>query len=305
MRERPSYRNADGDIDLERAVGAEHMRHYTGTMRSGEGDFMVISKELLEESAAALDYDPLLRHGTGQVTRASSSVTVALRPEICWDVCAYYLLLGVHWRASKGEIRRAYVAACARPGGQEQTERLTYITAQLLDEGVRRAYNAVRLGDPFLGDRDVMEQVRRNATREAVRRRLDGEEYATTDEVMEEAGVLPQEKALEMAREAAMGTWSRQWGYYLLDGPLGVPQADTDLLEAWQGMVGAALRARGITMNFAVGLGRQNEALVLRTTKESCIFVATQNGASPQQAMVAVEKGISQGIVISTHHRRH
>lgn len=291
------HRTPDGDVDLDWAVGPKHLGHYVATMESGAGDFRVISQELLEESAARLSsYDPLLLHGHGQ-TRASSSGTVALRPEICWDVCAYYLILGIRWRAAEGEIRRAYVAACARPDGQVQDERLTYIVSQLLDRDVRRAYDAVALGDPFLGDRDVLEQIRRNATREAVRRRLEGEEPVTADEVMEEAGVVPAETARQMAREAATARWGLRWGYYLLDGPLGVPRADETLLEAWQEMLATALRERGIVMQFAVGVGRQHEPLVLRNIKEACIFVMTEKGTSPQQAIAAIEKGISLGIV--------
>ena len=50
-------------------------------------------------------------------------------------------------------------------------------------------------------------------------------------------------------------------------------------------------------MQFAVAQGPENAPLVLRDIKEPCIFIVTEKGASPQQAIAAVEKVISLGYV--------
>jgi hypothetical protein len=50
-------------------------------------------------------------------------------------------------------------------------------------------------------------------------------------------------------------------------------------------------------MSFAVGHGHKNAPLVLQDVKEACIFIVTEEGASPEKAKAAVEMGISLGIV--------
>jgi hypothetical protein len=214
-------------------------------------------------------------------------------------VCGYYVTLGVRWTATKGEIRRAYVAACARPGGQEQDEYLTYVMAQLSDPAVRRAYDLVPLGGVFLLDKYTEARLKRAAAAEASRRSAAGGE-ATTRDVLEEMGLRvepPPPGGGAPPPEAPRGRWERQWGHYLLSGAQGAPRAGTALLEAWQGMVAAALRERGISMTFAVGMAAGDAPKVLRDINEPCIFVMTEKGASPDKARSAVEMGISLGIV--------
>lgn len=299
-----AYRNPDGSIDLERALGPA-LQRYVGIMVAGAAGFGVTAPPEPEDRDSAR----LVQYGYGQPSRASSSGTLARRPEWSWDVCAYYLVLGVHWRASRGEIRRAYVAACGRPGGQHQDEQLTYVTSQLLDEDVRRAYDLTGLGEVFMGDRDIQAMIRRAAVRESVRRRTeDGEEF-TTEEVLEEMGVYqvppepeddaPQDAPQEPA-ETPPSRWASQWGHYAVAGPQGAPRPDPELLERWQGLVAAALRERGIAVRFAVAQGAEGSPLVLRNINEPCIFVMTEKRISPQQAESAVEMGISLGIVTDT-----
>jgi hypothetical protein len=302
------FRGPDGDIDLDRALGSA-MGHYVALMVSGtQGTCVQPLGAVGEES----EHGPVMRQGFGRPVRASASGTVARQPEWVWDVCAYYLVLGVHWRATRGEIRRAYVAACARDDGQEQDEQLTYALAQLLDERVRRAYDMMPLGGVFTWDRDIEAAIKRAAAAEAGRRMAEGDQ-ATARDVMEEMGFqseppAPEDdedageqaaavRAREAATTAARTRWSLQWGYYVLPGRYGAIHADEALLEAWQGMVAAALRERGISMAFAVGQGRTGSPSVLRNINEPCIFVVTKEGASPARAESAVEKGIALGIV--------
>jgi hypothetical protein len=298
-----AYRASDGTINLEEALGP-HLRHYVSVMVSGANGTRT---QLLTLGRSETSHGILLRQGFGCPTRASSRGTLAVLPEWSWDVCGYYVSLGVHWTATRGEIRRAYIAACAREGGQHQDEYLTYVMAQLGDERIRRLYDLVPLGGVFLLDRYVETRIKRAAAAEAARRVAEGGE-ATTEDVLDEMGLheeprAPQggepgaEDGPEPVQEAPRSRWGVVWGHYLLAGSQGVPVHDTALLEAWQGMVAAALRARGIVMEFAVGQGDGNSPLVLQNVKEACIFVVTQEGASPEKASEAVEMGISLGIV--------
>jgi hypothetical protein len=297
-----AYRAPDGEIDLEEALGP-HLRHYVSVMVSGANGTRT---QLLALGRSETEHGTLLRQGFGCPTRASSAGTLAVLPEWSWDVCGYYVSLGVHWTATKGEVRRAYAAACRRKGRFEQDEYLTYVTAQLSDARVRRLYDLVPLGGVFLLDKYVEGRLKRAAAAEASRRMAGGGE-ATTGDVLEEMGLRegprvpqgddPPEESRKPLPEAPRSRWGAVWGHYLLSGPQGVPVPDAGLLEAWQGMVAAALRARGIVMEFAVGQGFQDSPLVLQDVKEACIFVVTQEGASPEKASEAVEMGISLGIV--------
>lgn len=297
------YRTPDGDIDLDAALGP-HLGHYVAVMVSGQDG---TASQVLALGGSQTPHGLLLRRGFGLPALASSRGTVAVSPEWSWDVCGYYAALGVRWTASRGEIRRAYILACTREHGQHQDERLTYVVAQLSDAAVRRAYDLTPLGQPFLGDKYLQERLKRAATAEAVRRRAQGEE-SSTEEVLEEAGIRmeppPRGDASGEAREAPGPSaprrgdlWARWWGYYVISGPLGAPAPDAALLEAWQGLVAAALREHGVVMEFAVGAARKGAPMVLRDINKGCIFLLTGNWASPELAREAVKMGVTQGIV--------
>jgi hypothetical protein len=296
-----AYRDPDGDIDLDRALG-QHLVHYVGVMVSGAAD---IRPEAFRPEAGAPLEGTLVRFAYGRPAQASSCGTLAVQPEFSWDVCAYYLILGVSWRATRGEIRRAYVARCARPDGQVQEERLTYVTAQLSYPEVRRAYDMTPLGGVFLRDREVAAAIRRKAAAEAGRRMSEGEDI-TADEVMSEMGfqAVPRGQGREDGEEPAgrpaqprTSRWAVQWGHYAVAGPQGIQRPDAAVLEAWQGMVAAALRERGVTAGFAVAQGYGDSPMVLRDINESCIVFVTGERASPEKAQEAVKMGVSLGYV--------
>lgn len=300
-----AYRGPDGDLLLEEALGP-HLRHYVGIMVAGADG--------TRAQAAALGgwaEGVPVRRGHELPVRASSCGALAVLPEWSWDVCGYYASLGVRWDAPKGDVRRAYIAACARDGGQEQDEYLTYVVAQLSDAAVRRAYDMTPLGGLFLGDKYVQAALKRAAAAEASRRLAAGER-SSADEVLAEMGLRAERapergesapapeapRPREAPREARASRWSLRWGHYLVPGPQGrLPDADPALLESWQAMVADALRERGIVISFAVGTAASGEARVLRNINESCIFVMNEEGPSPEKAKAAVEKGISLGIV--------
>lgn len=298
-----AFRGPDGEIDLEEALGP-HLRHYVAVMVSGANGTRM---QALALGRTDTPHGALLRQGFGRPTRASSCADVAVQPGWSWDVCAYYLLLGVRWTATKREVRVAYKAVWQRSGGVQE-ERLTYAVSQLTDDRVRRAYDMVALGGVFLRDRDTAERLKKAAVAEAVRRMTEEGEASSADEVLEEMGLRkeqphpegedpPQEEAPPAAQEAPGDRWGARWGHYVLSGPQGAPRADAALLEAWQGLVAAALRERGISTGFAVGVGAGESPKVLRDINEPCIFIMTEKGASPDKARDAVEMGISLGYV--------
>lgn len=294
-----AYRGPDGAIDLEEALGP-HLRHYVGVMVAGArgGRTQVLS---LGGSETAHGF--LVRQSIGRPARASSRGTLAVLPEWSWDVCGYYVTLGVRWTATKREVRLAYKALWQASGG-EQDEYLTYVTTQLTDDRVRRAYDMTPLGAAFLLDKYVATRIKKAAAAEASRRMARGEE-ATVQDVLDEVGLHEEppepedggEPPQEEPRKAPQSRWGLQWGHYVLSGPQGAPQADAALLEAWQGLVAAALRERGIVTGFAVAQGAHDAPVVLRDDKEPCIFVLTEKSISPDKANEAVELGISLGIV--------
>lgn len=294
-----AYRGPDGEIDLEEALGP-HLRHYVGIMAAGERGS---TTQVLALGGSVTAVGFLIRQSLGRPTRASSRGTLAVLPEWSWDVCGYYVTLGVHWTAAKREIRLAYVAACAREDGQEQDEYLTYVVSQLTDDRTRFLYDLVPLGAVFLLDKYVARRIKKAAAAEAARRMTEGEETSAQD-VLEEMG-LHEEKPpaddggepQEEPRTPPQSRWGLQWGHYVLAGPQGALRADAGLLEAWQGLVAAALRERGIVTEFAVAQGNPGSPSVLRDSKEPCIFILTENEASPEKANEAVELGIDLGIV--------
>jgi hypothetical protein len=294
-----AYRGPDGEILLEDALGP-HLQHYVAVMVSGAAGTRM---QVIALGGGDTPHGLLIRQAYGRPTRASPCGEVAVQPSFVWDACAYYLRLGVHWTATKKELRIAYLAA----DPQQADARLHYCLTQLMDDVIRAAYDRVPLGGVFLWDRDIAAQIKRAAAAEAARRMADGGE-ATAGDVMDEMGFqeVPREQAYEEAREEAGPAaveeaprllWGSRWGHYVLSGPQGAPRADTALLEAWQGMVAAALRERGMTAPFAVAQGSEGDPLVLRDINEPCIFVMTQKGTSPDMAREAVEMGITLGIV--------
>ncbi len=75
------------------------------------------------------------------------STCVALEPLLVFDTNRYYRDLGVSTRATRKDIKRAYLLL----DGQSST-RLTYVASQLLDGEIRAAYDATPLGSLFLDD---------------------------------------------------------------------------------------------------------------------------------------------------------
>lgn len=277
------YRNPDGSIRLDEALGERYVRHYTRILASSNEEFaaMQLSMAVLpdaDEGPAPGSWLPARPEMTwdgwsvvpeGVPDRAASSCTdLAVLPEVCWDVCGYYRALGLHWRATRAQIVRA--AVDLDPGRHDR--RVAYATSQLLDPVIRRAYDMMPQGGLFLGDRDVREQIERMAAMEASRRTAEAGQPVAQGQVLGEWGFdkgVPEEEARERlagqfragdspdALGSTLSSWERGWGWYRLadpyDDPYQDPPGDPAALEEWQALVAAALSARGIRMSFSVG----------------------------------------------------
>lgn len=123
--------------------------------------------------------DEPFKVGRGPI-ECSTSTALAILPEWCWDVNGYYRTLGVHWKATRKELREAYQAL----DGQSSVY-LTYVLKQLVNAAVRRAYDLAPPGEPFLDDIYVQDRLKAKAAAEARRRTMAGD-YTTAKEVIEE-----------------------------------------------------------------------------------------------------------------------
>lgn len=316
------YRNPDGTLRLDELLGERYVRHYTQILGSSNEEFAAM--QLAMAPPAASGQDAPWREAPSSVTadgwflvpqgaperEASSCTDVAVMPQACWDVCGYYRRLGVHWRASRKDIRLAYLAR----DPAKKSEPLHYALTQLLDPVIRRAYDLMPLGGLFLGDRDVREMIERAAAMEASRRTsmMDPGEMTAQGEVLTEWGFdkgVPEEEA----RERLAGTfrsgeapdelgsslegWERRWGWYRLADPYDDPfggRVDAEALERWQALIAAALSEAGERVSFSVGTWPGRGTRHWRDGNKSCIFF-TGGQVTRQAAQEAVRAYLAQG----------
>lgn len=336
------YRDEKGNLLLDQLLGAEHVEHYTRILSGANEKFEAAQARLAHSVVASPpgeqdswyswqeypsgpqvnDGYTMTAHGGG-ADLASSCQELALSPEFCWDVCGYYRDLGVHWKATKKQIRDA---AIGKDPGREDY-RIAYVTAQLLDPVIRAAYDRLTPGELFLGDRDHVQLIELAAVQEATRRNaeawLNGEDYdpsgaspdvTTHEDVLNEWGFekgltidearqrlrdrrVPESEPLgspDSALGATISPWERSWAFYKLTGPYDPyePQQwpTARVLEYWQSMMARALSDLGVTMRFAVGIWPGRGQKVLQVGKESCIFFI---GNGPITQRMATEAALA------------
>src|SRR5258708_36308984 len=88
----------------------------------------------------------------------SSSAGLAISPEICWDVCGYYALLGVTWTATKRELKEGALSH----GGADDYQG-NYAQRPLLDDDTPYFYYRVPLGGVFISPPGIPRMLERNA----------------------------------------------------------------------------------------------------------------------------------------------
>ncbi len=190
--------------------------------------------------------DPRL-HGQGYSVVCSTSLEMVPFPSIIWDVNGYYRELGVSPKATKKELRLAYQAL----NGHDSI-RLTYIMSQLLDDEVRRKYDATPLGSMFRDDY-VEDEIRKAKAQTFAD--LRGEGFSDEEiEALLDDGEIPDDWVVDTGRREddtvpkALGpTW--RFDYYVWQSGC----EDREKLAKWQQLLISQIGARKGHLELAVG----------------------------------------------------
>jgi hypothetical protein len=268
-------------------------------------------------SAEPEDLSPARRGGRAETV--SSDTRLEPYPSSwCWDVCGYYRILGVRWRATRLELRHAYQEL----DGHRSRLR-TYAMKQLMDPDLRREYDALPLGTVWLKDRYVQEFIKKRAADEArargAGRRRGWGSWAdpTPEDILGEWGFgldretepddgdlhpPPRRPALSQSGLSLGASWWSQWSYYVIGSP---PVIRVSLLERWQALLLRELGRHGIRISFAVGAAEKTSKdgfLVMRApwTSSLIIFLAEDDLTS---AMAA--KAVVRAMIVLRRHTDH
>lgn len=233
----------------------------------------------------------------------STCVALERVPQIIWDTNRYYRDLGVEPTATRKELRVAY----QRKNGQGNV-RLTYVLKQLLNPEVRAEYDRTRLGDLFM-DMYVQEMFERMAAADAAEARANGLSVSAEDVLKRwglvvEDGDTPNESVLdreEQNRKArglsdpASTVWP--YRYYLWR----TQYLDDGRLATWQEQVHEALKSRGVSEQFAVGLAGQTPMpfLVGKVGNRIVVFLNRD-----EQPSVAAAENVAARVVEALHIER-
>lgn len=302
-----------GDLDLGELLGPD-VTHYRDAL-AGKTPARPDDYGVRDPGAALVIDDERTRHtvyvrtverfGEGLPDLASSCTDLALDPEICWDVCGYYLLLGVSWTAGRRELLAAYTAR-----GGPDSKRLTYVLKQLLRDGgaLRRRYNRAPLGELFKEDRDVELYLLRLAIRVGQARGASQEDMlrewglgyqprVRADEALEGS----RDKGIKIGTDAMADTrdpitdyewWLEDWGWYGLN-LWHVPVRAGEILAEWQRLLAAEFSGRGMRVRFAVGLGSMTDESSGHTLhigpNGSAIFFIHTEQPKPDMAIEAAD----------------
>lgn len=203
---------------------------------------------------AMLVYDSQVQEprpsGSGWHSFTTSVDLVPYRPWI-WDTNLYYRDLGVSPYATRREIREAYQQ---REGWD--SERLTHIVKQLLDEEVRARYDATPLGAVFF-DRYFAEMVLKRIAQSVAEANLNGgslEDFdpnTVLDMVNQRSfGVVDAE--VFDGQDVSAQRQTRMWAYWRWASAV----EDPEKMGQWQELLIQAFSERKERRNIAVGIHR-------------------------------------------------
>lgn len=207
----------------------------------------------VQEPDDSLRYDHPVRLGWGPA-RWSTSMALVPVERVCHDVNGYYRELGVDWRASRKELREAYMAL----DGQSSA-RLTYVFKQLLDPLIREAYDKSPKGEVFLDDY-TEDDLKRRAHEEAAKRSTFGQ-AVSADEVLDDWGymALDPEEGVDSVRAVRKDlpqrkAAGRDWKYsYYAWRTEDFVQNEVRLQE-WQELLSKAAAQVGSSAEVAIGV---------------------------------------------------
>jgi hypothetical protein len=263
------------------ALGYRHVG-----MRESDAD-----REVFEAPAPPPRPDKPFLAGKG-APECSSSVGLALFPDVIWDVNGYYRELGFSF-PFRGITRKDLRVAAYRMGA-DTSVRLNFVLRQLLDHSVRHEYDCAPLGRPYM-DGWIEEAMRLGAQREAGRRTMRDGSVTSSDEVLDEWGMvgltdeehadLERKKEEERKRQIMLGkTW--RWSYYLWRSS----EYDPQRLGEWQSLLVSEFARRGVRFKFSVGyFGDQPQSWVFVVVgRRFAILLNEGQAATAELAATAV-----------------
>ncbi len=242
----------------------------------------------LAPAAWPASLDPEAPYLVGRAPAAfSTAADLVVDPQVCYDVNGYYADLGVHWRASRVELYRAYLA---REGWT--CPRLTYVLDQLLDRETRRRYDRTPLGRLF---RDL-------AVHAVIWRRLVAQAAGDDRRLWEAAallGLVPADRAQSLDQGSLEGEDGAAppeqeifpYGYYLWRAASAPPE----LLATWQARIVRAATEVGYVAQVAVGVVGRTPCpwVVARVGYLDVLFVHEDADPTEDMARQAVQRLIT------------
>lgn len=165
--------------------------------------------------------------GMGPV-EAATTMALEQWPSLVYDTNLFYRDMGVHFRATRAQIRRAY-----QEGGGPNDVRLTMIAGVLLNPQRRLAYDRVPLGKLFFDD-EIEEALRIAAATAAGEAREQGDEV---DEELLNRELEAMRELPEYLEELPSYAERYLWSYYVFRDP----DVDTERLDLWRGAIISAL----------------------------------------------------------------
>lgn len=249
------------------------------------------------------DVERPLRVGAGPDQCSPSLRLQEARPLLAWDPNRYYRDLGISWPyvdATRGDLRRGFYAVHGH-----SSPWLTYCLSQLLNPQVRAEYDALPLGERYLDDKYVQEEMKAKAAAEASRRSERGKDTHAED-VLDEWGYVLRPEAsddlvakedddtedLDTDRSKRFDEDAHQgpgadWGYsyYLWR----THKRDSQMLSAWQSALISAPGAQEMLPAFAVGLlGREpNEYAIAQVNDTWVVFINHKAQVTSDLALAA------------------
>jgi hypothetical protein len=171
--------------------------------------------------------------GYGPV-EASTTMALEAWPSIVWDTNLFYRDLGVHFRASRAAIRRAY-----QDLGGEANVRLTMIAGVLLNPEHRLAYDRVPLGRLYFDD-EIEEALRIAAATAAGETRAEGGEV---DSELLNDMLDAMREAPDYMDDSPAYVNRYPWSYYLFRMPIPTERTpdETERLDLWRAALISAL----------------------------------------------------------------
>lgn len=238
-----------------------------------------------------LRYQQPIRLGWGPA-RWSTSMTLVPVQVVCHDVNGYYRELGVDWRASKKELKEAYVALDG-----PNDARLTYVFKQLLDPITREAYDRSPQGELFLDDY-TEDDLKRRAHEEAARRSTDLGKPVSRDDVLDDWGYMvldPEADGVDsvkpMVNDRPRRAARTAWGYsYWVWQTKDFVQNESRLRQ-WQELLAVAAAQYGESPMISIGVTSMSDQpfMLEDVAGETVVFFSTETEPTADIAAQVIE----------------